>query len=790
MQNDDSGSRQTMPFSHEWHGQPPLSYTTDDPPQFNRPLEFHHQSFPASDGTGTHQTPPAVSSVENTRGMTTPRTIGTSASASTPAKGKRVRTGCLTCRERHLKCDEASPDCLNCRKRGRECKRGVRLNFLEINLHRPAASMPPPEEWAVEFQDESRDIASEYQGGLGRYAPYDLGPDSVSEKEDPKPLKTEEEYPEPGPTDRPGSRRLHDYMAPDDSTPRASETSLLQHQDDMARAEANDGGGMISDVSNIATPSSSTHSTTTPRPDFNQEQLVAVRKRPSPHQASIETVDLEMPQFDKPSRMERIPVEQGFHDNPIHPFPSEMSETMGRDILTSADEVYYMQIFVEEVGVWMDSFNKDKHFSRNIPYHALKSTMLLNALLACGVKHISLVSPENHDKALFYYNTATTQLLRSLQNPDRNTAECATTAIVLNVYEIMCEKPAQRMSHIAGSRALVRECGWNARSTGIGSACFWLNIGTEVLNCVAANWQTTWNPDEWGVDFEVPGQGPESEIGNEQAWVHRILYIVAKVANFRAARAKPEDMDPRDEQIWLGNRMSQWHELKRLCDDWNNSCPRTMHPFGYVKQSKSTAKSAFPRIWMIQREATLGRLLYHAAHCILSQTHPLESITSSERMRFLQLHHAYQVCGIVAHTNDRSVSIVAIRCLAIAGAVLTNPSEQAEVLDMLDRINTTSGWRLSAVEMELKKVWGWERMKLPVSSPKADSSQSQGVPSVRRASMPLMSGRVSTPPVMAAVGTKTPVNPLSFADFKLPNHPYQNWYEPPNRTGSFNPPSL
>ncbi|KAI1026663.1 hypothetical protein LB505_000664 [Fusarium chuoi] len=71
--------------------------------------------------------------------------------------------------------------------------------------------------------------------------------------------------------------------------------------------------------------------------------------------------------------------------------------------------------------------------------------MLLNALLACGVKHTSLAAPDNHEKALFYYNTATTQLLRSLQNPDRNTAECATTAIVLNVYEIMFASSCARM---------------------------------------------------------------------------------------------------------------------------------------------------------------------------------------------------------------------------------------------------------------------------------------------------------------------------------------------------------
>lgn len=31
-------------------------------------------------------------------------------------KSRRVRTGCLTCRERHLKCDEALHRCQNCRK--------------------------------------------------------------------------------------------------------------------------------------------------------------------------------------------------------------------------------------------------------------------------------------------------------------------------------------------------------------------------------------------------------------------------------------------------------------------------------------------------------------------------------------------------------------------------------------------------------------------------------------------------------------------------------------------------
>ncbi|KAF4982062.1 hypothetical protein FZEAL_2249 [Fusarium zealandicum] len=777
-----------MSFPQDWHGYSSVPFTTETINSgFNSPLDFadsHPARFPVP-GDSQH---PSVESPEGVTAQGQRRT-----STSTPAKGKRVRTGCLTCRERHLKCDEAIPDCMNCRKRGRECKRGVRLNFLEINLHRPA-SVPAPKEWAVEFQDESRDIASEYKGGLGRYAPYDPGCDNPDDHEEVKPLRMEEGYQEPvAATDRPqsSSRRLPVYNQ-EPTTPRAPGTPVWQHHEDAVKLENIDAsGGLVSDVSNIATPSSSTHSTTTPRLDSVQEQLIAMRSRPSPRPISFgANIEREMPHLEKPPRFERVPLEQHLQDNPLQRLPSEMTEPTGRHVLSSTEEVYYMQVFVEEVAVWMDSFNKDKGFGRNIPHHALKSTMLLNALLACGAKHTSLVSPENHDKALFYYNTATTQLLRSLQNPDRNTAECATTAIVLNVYEIMSEKPAQRMSHIAGSRALIRECGWNATSTGIGSACFWLNIGIEVLNCLATNWQTTWNPDEWGMDFDFSARNDRSDVADQQVWVHRILYMVAKVANFRGARIRSEDMNPRDEQLWIASRVSQWHELKNLCDDWNNNCPRTMHPFGYVKPSKTKARALFPRIWLIQREATVGRLLYHAAQCILSQTHPLEPTTFTERMRILQLYHAHQVCGIVAHTADRGVAIVAIRCLAIAGAVLINPNEQAEVLDMLDKIGATSGWRLGAVEMDLKKAWGWERVKLPLLDTHVEPGQDHAAILVRRASATITPARVSTPPMMAPVGTKTPVNPLSFADFKLPNHPYQNWYEPPNRTGPSNPPLL
>lgn len=84
-------------------------------------------------------------------------------------KSRRVRTGCLTCRERHLKCDEALHRCQNCQKSGRVCRRGVRLNFIDTQVVAPPNDLTPSPGHRVSFRDESRHIASEYVGGLERY---------------------------------------------------------------------------------------------------------------------------------------------------------------------------------------------------------------------------------------------------------------------------------------------------------------------------------------------------------------------------------------------------------------------------------------------------------------------------------------------------------------------------------------------------------------------------------------------------------------------------------------------
>jgi hypothetical protein len=463
-----------------------------------------------------------------------------------------------------------------------------------------------------------------------------------------------------------------------------------------------------------------------------------------------------------------------------------------------------MQVFVEEVGLWMDSMDPHKHFSRLLPFHSLSEPMLLNAFLACGARHLTLVNPAyTEEKAIHYYDTATRYLLKNLQDPNRDNVICATTAVILNVYEIMSERALQRMNHIAGARALIKECGWNARSVGVGSACFWLNVGLEVLSCLHFNWQTAWDPDDWGVDMEF---SRELQNGREEIWTHRMLYIIAKVCNFRATIPhNTSNMDPK----LIQGRYDEWLRLKGMAEAWNDGIPRTMHPMAFLYPYQTSSKSLFPEVWLVKRSTIVARLFYHTASLLLTQINPYHTIATSTLLQDQQTRHAQMICGIAAHVKDRGVASVAIRSLHHAAEVLQSREEQEEVLQIFEKINRETGWRIGFVYKDLREKWGWEgdvsehqyqqthtaarEQKEKDRAFQEQQQQQQHLqlgtlqPAVQTAGPPnaaSLSGGAVGQASGSGGGRRMPQgipNPMyKTADFTLPQHPYQNFYVAPN----------
>lgn len=237
-----------------------------------------------------------------TEPTTTTLPAETSAAASRP---KRVRTGCLTCRERHLKCDEGLPNCVNCRKSNRQCKRGVRLNFIDTQVKTPPIT-PPTHEYNVSFLDESREIASEYRGGLNRYAAIKREPAEAEEvKEEsqfefsrgmigspilaPQPLPTSHSMPSGG---------VEAYPGPTQRIP--DQTREINHR----------------------------HSSSTTESTFSSQTIA-----------------------------------QSAHNSYSNSEQTLTPPTESRPCINSPEELLFMQVFVEEVGLWMDSMDPYKHVS-------------------------------------------------------------------------------------------------------------------------------------------------------------------------------------------------------------------------------------------------------------------------------------------------------------------------------------------------------------------------------------------------------------------------------------------
>ncbi|KAL4919844.1 hypothetical protein BDW62DRAFT_34841 [Aspergillus aurantiobrunneus] len=497
-------------------------------------------------------------------------------------KRKRVRTGCFTCRDRHLKCDEAQGQCQNCRKSGRLCRRGVRLNFVDTQVVAPPTYISPPPGSCVTFRDDSRTIASEYVGGFDR------------------------------------------YPVPDQEPP----------LEDLAR------------------------------------------QIPTPVQQSGPGVFFKHTNY---------PLDRhaAFED------PKEMS---------------LIQVFVNQVGPWMDVVDEMKHFTRVLPFYALDAPLLRAALAACaGCSPSTQISNEPNERLRCYTN-ATQMLSDSLVSLHRDPSLCAIAALIIEVAEMLVLGPIESgMCIRAGNsaRSLIRECNWNTHTQDLSGACSWISIIMELLDCITFRQTIVWEPDSWGVDMSFPVQ-PSPITGEEESWTQRIIYVCARVSDFRASSNRQARTSTRTANA---QRLQEWTLYAEWCDKWFASVSRSMLPLGRVQPWQRNSQSVFPDIWLLGRSAIVAQMLYHVTRIMLVEMDPFRQDHVAE-LQEEQQRHAYDVCGIVLSDKNSGIPIFSAQLLAVAAGYLIDRKAQDEVLSILDQMKHTTGLNTNHVKAQLQESWG------------------------------------------------------------------------------------
>ncbi|KAJ5178027.1 uncharacterized protein N7500_000726 [Penicillium coprophilum] len=658
---------------------------------------------PQSPSVSTTSTPKSQAS--DSQSTPRPRSSRKKSSDGPDTKARRVRTGCLTCRQRHLKCDEAVGRCLNCRKSDRVCRRGVRLNFIDTQTVAPPHLIPRPHGSKVTFRDDSRLIASLYVGGFEIYPP--IQPESPVE-----------------------------------------ENGQSQHDVDLIGDDLTD---LFQSVAHSFDPLSF---------DFPHSNVADFVGTDTWHQSHLVPGDELLPHGTSHFAQKLA----GKHDHHV--------------FLTDPEHVSLLRTFMEEVGPRMDIMDEMNHVG-----FAIGEPILLKAFLACGARHLSFVDPSYGDeKATRYYDEATRDLLNAIHDPNRDSVLCATVALALGFSETMPASSRHDGDHRAGSRALIRECGWTAKTPGLGGACFRISVSAEMLNCLRYNWTLSWDPNTWGVNMDMD-LSQATNGGNQDIWHHRILYIFAKIMTSQASSRQSHDLG--DDAARAIHQNHEWIIHNKWCDQWAKSIPRSLVPLGHLQPWQTSSNSAFPKVWLVNRSAIVSRLFYHACRILLAKAHPFQSGFNAD-MRKMQSSHAHEICGLIAHTTDRlvetldqkpkrrpdqfnrGVADISLYFLVLAAESLETRQAQEQALGIFDNITKVTGSNAEQIQNDLKQIWSWADAHPHTVAPALMHNHFYELdPSLSISSHPGSSPSLHNPLLTAG-------------DFSLENRPYQGYYVPPH----------
>ncbi|KAL4948341.1 hypothetical protein BDW69DRAFT_176679 [Aspergillus filifer] len=311
----------------------------------------------------------------------------------------RSRTGCLTCRTRKLKCDEAKPVCTQCQKGGRECRPSEGVVFR----HQQNASM--------------NEGSSDGCGGLRGFYSYKntFDKDSVwleipkhvvfVDNSDPYAQDLESALSESEAAILAANSQNAGWDAPQIPPPEREETQGLEALSTIATHDRLPYPGMVVDQPSVPTTDSVTTPfnpipTTVPGPHLNGPNQIP---RPMPAQISPPISihsdngsNTNIHFLLNPSQSISPPIDpiiQRTPDSSGSPLAVRSSDlSMDGHAETDYEVTFLLRHFSEVLGPWMDLYDFGTHFASHVPVQALRNPLLKYAACAQAAKQIGHVN--------------------------------------------------------------------------------------------------------------------------------------------------------------------------------------------------------------------------------------------------------------------------------------------------------------------------------------------------------------------------------------------------------------
>ncbi|KAH0284594.1 hypothetical protein KCU62_g8188, partial [Aureobasidium sp. EXF-3399] len=380
--------------------------------------------------------------------------------------------------------------------------------------------------------------------------------------------------------------------------------------------------------------------------------------------------------------------------------PTE-SDTCARNNLpkgmTVRREMELWRNYLDEIALWLDMFDNDRHFQIQLPILAQNSEALRLSVLALSARQIERRDPDKpYTESLALYQEAIRLIAAELESMS---TEVIGSCVLLCVLEMMSSSPKDWSRHLNGAAMLLKAAGINGVVGGTRQAIFWCFARMDMWGGFLSDSHTKIPTSLWFLPTGTMSTAIsrfKTDFQNFDNYANYSLFLCASVLNVVSRRGSATERG--------STYSAKWKALFDLLVDWVTNRPAEMRPMTSRAQ-ETDDEGLFPVVIYSNAAAISANQLYHTATLLMLQAKPNDLKVRSQRSIFW---HARQVIGISVSNLLHAAWTNAPQPLYIAGKVMSSKSEHRVVLDALAEIERTTGFATQWRAQDLKEYWGDE----------------------------------------------------------------------------------
>ncbi|KAK1533059.1 uncharacterized protein CCOS01_05042 [Colletotrichum costaricense] len=589
-------------------------------------------------------------------------------------RGLRTKTGCLTCRERHKKCDEQQPVCGPCSISSRHCV-FPRLSQDAGRRASPAAS--------------HNDRPTARLGDDGSHSHVDELPQSIGSTGS---ISLESQTSMQHVSQPPGTYDA--AHAPYVSQPRVSAGvtfgDVYSYSPETVASEL-----WTTDLAStrwlglLATDAAQADSgfslAPSPAPEDEEGRRAADLHGP-PDATNLE------------SRLNEVSD------------PERKTWQADRDITLSNREAVLFRHFTERSARWLDFLDPQKLFSTYAVRLALRNAGLMNAILALSAKHLSKLEGGGHRNSnvsngdteedsggewvRYYYET-----LRYVQEALTYTSYTASeelnaTAIVISAYEMLDESDGRGnwQRHLKGVFWIQRSQDVNGASGGLRQAVWWAWLRQDIW---AAFREKRRCLSFWAADKDFCELDPHG-------LADRAIYLLSRAVNY-CAYSRLMESSSLTEVSASGNRARAGSEMLAEMERWKSFLGTEFKPL----PTSASPPNVFKPLWIHPPQFGVALQAYSFAKILVLLHKPVSSGFDGYMKMQRSLSEAVDtICGIAMELTDEGCQLLSAQCLYGAGLCVQDSLKRNTILSLIERSEGRVGWTPMATwRDDLREAW-------------------------------------------------------------------------------------